>query len=125
MIVSFFEPSQLKKGDFFLKAGKQCEKLSFVQSGFLRVYIETENGEITQWISTPGEFVTDVASLIFENPARFNIQALTDVALLTITRKNYIQIGELIPLWHKFEKHFIALYFVMMEDRIYSHLSMS
>lgn len=35
-ITSLFELETIKRGDYFLEKGKQCEKLSFVQSGFLR-----------------------------------------------------------------------------------------
>ena len=124
-IVSLFKLTSIKKGEYFLKAGKQCDKLSFIQSGILRVYIETEDKEVTQWISTAGFFITDVSSLIFQNPARFTIQALTDTEMLTITRDDYNRINNLIPLWYQFEKNFLALYFIMMEDRIFSHLSMT
>ena len=73
-----FKPQSLKKGDYFLKTGRTCDKLSFVQSGLLRVYVQTPDKEVTQWISTKGYFVTDLASLIFNTPARWTIQALTD-----------------------------------------------
>jgi CRP/FNR family transcriptional regulator, anaerobic regulatory protein len=125
MIMSFFKPTKIKKGDFFLKSGRQCDKLSFIQSGLLRIYVDTADKEITQWISAKGSFITDVSSLIFENPARFTIQALTDTELLTISRENYNKIGQLIQLWYHYEKRFIALYFTMMEDRIFRHLSMT
>jgi CRP/FNR family transcriptional regulator, anaerobic regulatory protein len=58
MIVSLFRPMVLKKGDFFLKSGRQCDKLSFIQSGLLRIFVETEDKEVTQWISTEGYFIT-------------------------------------------------------------------
>lgn len=124
-IVSLFKLTSIKKGEYFLKAGKQCDKLSFIQSGILRIFIETEENEVTQWISTAGFFITDVSSLIFRNPARFTIQALTDTEMLTITRDDYNRINHLIPLWYQFEKNFLAIYFMMMEDRIFSHLSMT
>jgi CRP-like cAMP-binding protein len=124
-IVSLFKLTTIKKGEYFLKAGKQCDKLSFIQSGILRVFIETEDKDVTQWISTAGFFITDVASLIFQNPARYTIQALTDTEMLTITRDDYNRINNLIPLWYQYEKNFLALYFIMMEDRIFSHLSMT
>ena len=56
-IVSLFKLTTIKKGEYFLKAGKLCDKLSFIQSGILRVFIETEDKEVTQWISTAGFFM--------------------------------------------------------------------
>ncbi len=125
IISSLFKPQSIKKGDFFLKSGKQCDKLSFIQSGILRIFRASEAEEVTQWIATKGFFLTDVSSFIFETPARLHIQALTDISLLTISRKDYYRIGQLIPGWYAFEKRFLAEYFTMMEDRIFSHLSLT
>jgi len=124
-IGSLFKLTGLKKGDYFLKTGSSCDKLSFIQSGLLRVYTLTETKEVTQWISTKGYFVTDLAGLVFESPARWTIQALTDTELYTISREDYKKIGAILPRWHELEKLFIARCFTMLEDRIFSHLSMS
>ncbi len=124
-ISRLFQKTTLEKGDFYLKTGGMNNKLSFVQSGYLRVFAYTENKEITQWISTQGYFVTDLASLLFDHPARWNIQALTDAVLYTISQEDYLKIGKLVANWHELEKLFMGKCFTMMEDRIFSHLSMS
>ncbi len=124
-ISSLFKLTTLKKGDYFLKTGKQSDKLSFIQSGLLRVFVITDEKEITQWISSKGYFVTDLSSFVFENPARWTIQALVDTELYTISRDDYNRIGTLIPKWPHLEKLFIVRCFTIMEDRIFSHLSMT
>ncbi len=124
-ISSFFQITTLKKNDYFLKTGQSCEKLSFIKSGILRVYKATQDKEVTQWIAAEGSFITDLASLVFENPARWTIQALADCELYTINRADYKRIGEVVPKWHALEKLFIAKCFVFLEDRIYNHLSMT
>lgn len=124
-ISSFFNLETLKKGDYFLKKNRKCERLSFVQSGFLRIFIDTDNKEITQWISTKGYFVTDLSSFIFDQPARWTIQALTDVEIYTIKKSEYEKIKTVIPKWSELEKMFIVHCFTTLEDRIFSHLSMT
>ncbi len=125
-IAALFRPETLAKGDFFLKTGKSCEHLSFIRSGLLRIYVPTEGGnEVTQWISSQGFFITDLSSFIFETPARWTIQALTDVELFTISQADYQSIGKLVPEWHPLEVRFIARCFTVMEDRIFAHLSMT
>lgn len=37
-IASLFQLELLKKGDYFLNTNKECDRLSFVQSGFLRIF---------------------------------------------------------------------------------------
>jgi len=124
-ISSFFKPISLKKGDYFLKTGKQSNRLGFVQKGIFREFIVNDDKEITKWIATSGYFVVDLSSFIFHQPARWNIQALTDCELFIIDDKNYQQIGQLIPRWTELEKLFIAKCFTILEDRIVSYISMS
>lgn len=120
-----FHLEMLKKGEFYLETGKPCKKLSFIKSGLLRIYKQTEDKEVTQWISTPGYFVTDLSSLLFESPARWTIEALTDAEIYTISGINYKSIGDFVPNWHELEKLFIAKCFTILEDRVFTHLSMS
>jgi len=124
-ISSFFKLTAINKGDYFLKSNKNCNKLSFIKSGLLRIYVTKEDKEVTQWISTSGYFVTDLSSFIFETPARWTIQALTDAELYTINKEDYNTIGKVVPGWHELEKLFIAKCFTILEDRIFSHLSMT
>lgn len=124
-IVSFFKPEILKKNDILLKAGKKSTKLSFIKSGLLRIFSETEKKEITQWISTPGYFVTDLSSFMTDIPARWDIQALTDTELYTIHKADYETLQNKIPQWHILEKKFIVHCFITIETRVHSHLSMN
>jgi CRP/FNR family transcriptional regulator, anaerobic regulatory protein len=87
-LVSLFTAKTIKKGDFLLKSGKICTTLNFVQSGLLRLYVNTECKEITQWISKKGQFSTDLSSFIFENSSSLNIQAIVDTEIYTITKES-------------------------------------
>ncbi len=124
-IVSLFKLTTIRKGDFLLKAGKRCDNLSFVQTGLLRMFISTDEKEITQWISTKGYFAVDLSSFVFDTTSRLSIQALTDTQVYSITKADYKKIGELVPKWHELEKLFIVRCFRMLEERIFSHLSMT
>lgn len=124
-IVSFFKTTTLKKGEFLLESGKQCDKLSFVQSGLLRMFAIKDNKEITQWISAKGYFTGDLSSYIFEIPSQLSIQALVDTELSVISKEDYKLLGELLPKWHEFEKLFLVRCFITLEQRIFSHLSMT
>ncbi|QNK64580.1 Crp/Fnr family transcriptional regulator [Pedobacter sp. PAMC26386] len=124
-IVSFFKLSTIKKGEYFLKTGKNCDKLSFIKSGFLRIFAASEKEEVTQWIAGKGYFVTDLSSFIFDNPARWTIQALADSELYTISSEDYKKVGTIVSKWHELEKQFIVRCFTLVEDRIFTHLSMT
>lgn len=124
-VVSLFEHTTINKGDYYVKQGHYCKQLSFIQDGYMRVWANYEDKEITQWISTQGYFVTDLSSLLFSTTARWNIQALTDCTLYTINQDNYAKIGEKVSNWDTLEKLFIGKCFLTLEDRVFGQLSMS
>ncbi|MEL6720410.1 MAG: cyclic nucleotide-binding protein, partial [Bacteroidota bacterium] len=79
----------------------------------------------TQWIGSPNYFAADLRSLIFNQPTRWNMQALTNCQLYTISSENYRKIGKLVPEWETLEKNFIAKCFITLEERVFSFLSMT
>ena len=124
-ITSLFTATELKKGAYFSKIGQYCDKLSFVRSGYIRVYSNSKDKEVTQWISNKGSFITDLYSFNFKQRGKWNIQALTHCNLYTIEKENYALMSSLVPNWSEMEKQFIAGCFVQLEDRVFSHLSLS
>jgi len=124
-IVFLFKLTTIKKGEFLLKSGRRCDKLGFVQSGLLRMFVTTDDKEVTQCISTKGHFSTDLSSFIFDTPSHSTIQALVETNLYTITKEDYKKIGDLVPKWNELEKFFIVRCFTILENRIVRHLSMS
>ncbi len=125
IISGFFELKTLKKEDYFLKTGSYSNRLGFVQTGIIREFVYLDGKEVTKWISTKGYFVVDLASFVFKQPARWNIQAFTDCELYVIESNNYKKIGELVPRWAELEKLFIAKCFTVLEDRVLQHLTLS
>jgi len=124
-IKTCFKTEVLKKGDFFVKQGRLANKLGFIDSGLIRIYAESEEKEVTQWISTPGYFITELASFVFEKPARLHLQAIEDTVLFTIDKQTHRELCTSHADWNELDKKFIAKCFVMLEDRIFSHLYMT
>ncbi len=124
-VANFFQIERLKKGDYFVRRSQYCNRLSFVQDGFIRIYTNKGDKEVTQWISTKGYFVTDLQSFMFGSKARWHIQALTDVTLFSIQKNDYKQLENILPSWPEKERQFISGCFVILEDRVFSHLSLS
>ncbi len=124
-ISPFFKPISLRRNDFFLKEKQFAQQLGFVQSGLMREFFEHDGREITKWISGPGYFIVDLASFLFEKPARVNIQAMTDCEIYAINKADYNRIGQVVPKWPEIEKTFIARCFTVLEDRVVTHLALS
>lgn len=124
-IRTYFREEKLLKNEFFAKSDQICNRLSIVKSGILRIYALSDGKEITQWLSAPDSFITEAMGFFFNRPNRWTIQAFTEVELLTITKTDYQKLCKEFPKWIEIEKQFIIKCFMMMEDRIFSHLSMT
>lgn len=124
-LLSYFHPTSLSKGDYFLKAGRVCDKLSFHKSGLIRIYAPYKEREITQWISFKGNFLTDLSGIVCDEPCRFNIRALTHSELYTIHKDDYNNLSHMVPQWHRLEKILLTRCFGFIENRIFGLLSMT
>ncbi len=125
VIVNSFKLEEIKKNEYFLEHGKESKRLSFINAGLFRIFTYYNDKEVTQWISSKGYFITDLSSFIFNTPARWNIQALSDAKIYTISKEDYKKLVELVPAWHEIEKLFIAKCFTILEERVFTFLSMS
>lgn len=79
IILSKFKQIQCRKNDFLLKVGKIENLYWFLESGFMRSFVNNTQGvDITTHFYSPGEVVIDWSSFFLRSPSRENIQALTD-----------------------------------------------
>ncbi len=124
-IAQLFEEKVIPKGSYFIQEGRYNIGLGFITEGYLRIYGNMDGKEVTQWISGPGDFITDLGSLVFDTPAKKNIIALEECVLYYIDKEKYHHLNTIVPKWEMLEKRFIAKCFMTLEDRIYSFLSMN
>ena len=124
-LTSFFYHETLEKGEFFLKRGRVCNKMSFHRLGLMRVYAPHGEKEVTQWISSKGNLISDLGGLIRDQPSLFDMRALTECELYTIDKKDYLGLSRIIPRWPELERVLIVRCFGFMEIRLFSLLSMS
>ncbi|WP_394750810.1 Crp/Fnr family transcriptional regulator [Spongiimicrobium salis] len=124
-ISTLFHSKKLKKGAFLLKSEAYSSSLSFVHTGLLRMFALTDGKEVTQWISTAGSFSVDLSSFIFDTPSRWNIQALSDTEVFSISKKDYQNLGKVVQGWNELEKLFLVRCFTELENRVFGHLSLS
>ena len=120
-----FKQETIRKGDYFLRSGSPSDRLSFIQAGMLRIYVKLQDKEVTQWVSTPGAFVTDFNAFFHQQPSLRDIQALADTELLTIDYGQFKALRQSMPPWTAFERVFIGKCFVFMENRVFDLISLS
>ncbi len=124
-IVDWFHPEPILKNDFLVRKSSYCHKLVFLKSGYFRIYDEYNDREITQWISSTNDFVTEINSFYFGVPSRWNIQAISDCECYVISQKDYQRMGKAVANWNVLETKFIAKCFAVIENRVFSFIAMT
>lgn len=121
-ILSVFEPLEIDKGTFFLKANKICRQMAFIESGYMRMYDIVEGKEVVLWIGSEGKFITSLSSFIFETTNNWNIQAITDCKLYVINRENHFKLSKTEPKWLEFDNVLLANSYALLEKKMLSQL---
>lgn len=121
-ILSVFEPLEMLKGEFFLKSGKICREMAFIESGYMRMYDIVDGKEITLWIGSGGKFITSLSSFVFETSNNWNIQAITDCKLYVINRRDHFKLNKTEPKWLEFDNILLANSFALLEKSMFSQL---
>ena len=101
---SKLQPRVIKKKAVFLKVNAIENHISFIESGVVRLFIPKDNPEkeITFGFSFKDQFISAYDSFLTQTPSAYQLQALTDTTLLSITYcdlqavYNNTQIGNLI-----------------------------
>lgn len=92
-ILFFFKLTFLKKNQFLILSGRKCDRIAFIQQGVMRNYTTDEQGnEVTNYMTSDGDFNTVYSYLINGDPCPENIQAVTDCQLLVIEREQFFQL---------------------------------
>lgn len=125
LILSKFEREEVDRQSSFLEVGQRCDRLSFIESGYFRVYRWTSDREHSQWIGGPGYFVTDLSSYFFDQEALWSIEAITPAVIWTLSKSSYRSIEREIPEWNRLEKRFFAKCFMQLEARVFDFISLS
>lgn len=114
------KPKHLKKGEYFIQEGKICSSLAFITRGCFRsFYYSTAEEEVTYCFTFENHFATAYSSFITQKPTTENMQAITDVDLLTISRKDIKHLEETSRNWLLLFKILAEDEYVKMEERIF------
>lgn len=94
--ISFFEkhskrhPLKIKKGNMIFYEGDQPERLYFIKKGFVKMYRLSEEGKNTIiYLYGPGSMLGVRALTSKDEALKHNAEAITDVEIVTISRKDY------------------------------------
>lgn len=111
---------KLQKGDFFSKEDTTCNEIGFVLSGIFRsYYFSSEEEEITYCFIFPDNFITAYSSFITQNKTQENIQAITNIEMLVISREAVTKLEQSSTNWLRFLKFVAEQEYIKLEKRVF------
>ncbi|GDX53033.1 cyclic nucleotide-binding protein [Bacteroidota bacterium] len=119
-VYKFFSPHELKHGEYFVKEGKVGRQLAFIQSGYMRKYINASEGEETIHLSPPGEFIIPYYSFFSQQPSHENLQAVTDCELLVIPYQSVENLYSQHPKLERLGRLIMQHHILLKEERVIS-----
>ncbi len=121
----YFKTEELRKGDYFSKAGRVSDRLGFVVDGLLRSFYSIKDKETTTFFLTENSVAVALLSFLQNKPAIENIQALQDSTLITVKRKDLETLYQEDWKWQQAGRVLIENYYIKMEQRSISLQSQS
>lgn len=88
--ISKLQRKIITKKSVFLKLNQIENHISFIESGIVRLFIPKDNPEkdITFGFSFKNQFVSAYDSFLTQSPSNYQLQALTDTTILSISYKD-------------------------------------
>ncbi len=84
-------PLSIKKGNIIFYEGDQPDRLYFIKEGYVKMYHSAKEGrDAIIYLYGPGSLLGVRALTSQDHALRHNAEAITDVKIITITRKDYL-----------------------------------
>lgn len=99
---SVFQPSKVRRKQYFLREGDICKEFAFIVKGAMRQYTVDEKGaEHIVALGIENWWIGDRESWVTLTPSVYTIEAWEDCEILTVTRESIINLVQLVPAFNE------------------------
>lgn len=95
------EVKEIKKKAFLLQQGQICNKISFINSGCMRLFYEVEGVENTVQFFFAGRWHTDYDSFLTGQPTIENLQALENCEIIQFKKSDLYDLYNTHPVFER------------------------
>ena len=111
---------KLRRKQYLLQEGDVWRYNAFVSKGLLRTFRVDEKGQEHIFQFAPENWwAGDRNSYIYEEPAKFNIEALEDSEVILIPKGDFEDLLEEIPKYNTFHRNLLERSIVVFQNRIH------
>jgi CRP/FNR family transcriptional regulator, anaerobic regulatory protein len=98
---NILEVKQFKKKEYLLQEGKVCNKISFLNSGCMRLFYNVDGIENTVQFFFADSWYTDYASFLTGEPSIENMQALETCEIVQFKKEDLYKLFNLYPIFDR------------------------
>jgi CRP/FNR family transcriptional regulator, anaerobic regulatory protein len=99
--IKILKVKQVKKKEFLLQQGQICNKISFINSGCMRLFYNVDGVENTVQFFLANSWHTDFASFLTNQPTVENMQALENSEIVQINKADLYQLYDIYPIFDR------------------------
>jgi CRP-like cAMP-binding protein len=115
-----FRLEKFGKGSFLLQEGTVCNHFWIVEQGILRCFHRRDTSEVVTYFWFPEDFVFSTRSYLLQEPCRDNIQALSDITVYAVSRKDFEELCSKFPIIRDIRDVMVEMHTMWLEERLLS-----
>ncbi|MGO4293185.1 Crp/Fnr family transcriptional regulator [Chitinophaga sp. RAB17] len=122
-IAEKFNPMEIERNEYILKAGKVCNAYYFIEKGIMRSYTyNLEGDEATTAFYSENSFASDLLSFFNRTPSKEYIQTIVDCETWYITYDDMQEIFHALPEFREFGRLKLVNSYSILKERMLSML---
>lgn len=118
--IQHFTPRKMKKSEYFIAEGNNCNEIAFIERGIFRsYYLSKEGTENTFCFRFSNNLLAPYSAFITGNPSTETMQAITDAEVLVMQKKEIQHLINENPNWTKLLKLNAEYEYLELEKRFF------
>jgi CRP-like cAMP-binding protein len=125
-IVTYFQPIEIKKNDYFIKKGSLSNNYLFLETGFIRAFtFDTEGNEVSTEFYSENQVVFEVGSFFQKTVSKESYQALENCTGWYLTFDQLQMLFHSLPEFREFGRMILVKGYISFKNRTLSLINES
>jgi CRP/FNR family transcriptional regulator, anaerobic regulatory protein len=115
----------LHKGEFLIRRGEICRKVSFINKGLLRMFYIVDGKEVCTGFVSENGYISQYDSFLLREPSVGNIDVLEDCELINLSYDDMQLLYQSNPVFERFGRKIAELLYIMISSQTNSLLTLT
>lgn len=102
--VDYFAIKHVKKGDYLLREGQVCDRITYINTGLLRTFHIKNGNEINTCFCMENSITSSHESFVNQIVSKEYIQAIEDATIVSLSHKNLMKLYQFNPKWESLSR---------------------